>query len=100
MAGAPTGNQNASKGRRWAKAIEDAIASRAHKNGKTPTEALAELANQLIEKVAEGDLPAIKELGDRIDGKSAQSVTLSGDQENPVVTEVRRTIVDPKHTDS
>lgn len=71
MAGAPVGNQNAAKGNRWATAIESALRERSR--GKQ-VEALQELAGVLLDKAAEGDLTALKELGDRLDGKPKQAM--------------------------
>lgn len=42
------------------------------------------LADQLVMKGMGGDVPAIKEIGDRLDGKPSQQLTLSGDKENPL----------------
>lgn len=44
-----------------------------------------------------GDVPALKEIGDRLDGKVPQALVGGGEDDNPVrvITEVRRTIVDP-----
>ena len=80
--GAPFGNQNAKSAKIWQQAIKRAVARRA--NG-TIDSGLDELADKLIELVARGDLPALKELGDRIDGKPAQ--TIQGDPDNPLVIE-------------
>lgn len=79
--GAPVGNQNAAKGKKWAAAIERALCK---KYGKALAEALDELAMKFVEAVEKGDIQAFKEFADRIDGKPAQSVTLAGDQENPL----------------
>jgi hypothetical protein len=73
---APIGNQFAKRAKIWEQAIKRAIARRA--NGVID-HGLDELADKLIALVAEGDLPALKELGDRLDGKPAQSVALDGD---------------------
>lgn len=73
MAGAPLGNNNSGKGRLWARAIDKAMANR------SKTDAFAEmieLAEQLLVKCSDGDLGALKELGDRLDGKPAQSIDL------------------------
>lgn len=75
---APIGNQNAKQAKIWQQAIKRAIARRA--NG-TIDSGLDELADKLIALVAQGDLPALKELGDRLDGKPAQSVAIDGDGE-------------------
>jgi len=42
------------------------------------------LAHRLIKMATEGDVSAMKEIGNRLDGMSAQSVTVSGDKENPL----------------
>jgi len=47
---------------------------------------LHEVANALYEKAAEGDISAIKELGDRLDGRVEQKV--SGDSDSPVIVKV------------
>lgn len=73
-AGAPKGNNNAGKGRRWLSAIERALDKRSKRD---QIEALDELAEQLLNKCAEGDLGALKELGDRLDGKAAQSLDIT-----------------------
>lgn len=79
MAGAPKGNQNAAKGKPWAAAIERALAKRSRVD---QVEALDDLAEALLAKCAEGDMTALKELGDRMDGKPAQAIT--GDGGGPV----------------
>lgn len=67
------GSTNRADGKRWKLAIEKAL----EKRGPSMVEALADVAEQLIAKAAEGDISALKELGDRIDGKAAQSVALT-----------------------
>lgn len=79
---AAQGNQYAAKERIWAAAINKALEERGQKLGRMG--ALVELAHKLLDKVAEADVSAIKELGDRLDGKPAQSVVLGGDEDNPV----------------
>ncbi len=76
MAGAPEGNQNAVKGKRWSQAIDRALAMRSKSAG---IEALDVLAEQLLKKADEGDITALKELGDRIEGKPAQAIVGPGD---------------------
>jgi hypothetical protein len=81
MAGAPIGNQNATRGRVWRQAIERALERRS----KSRADGIAEidaLADQLLTLVAQGDLQALKEFGDRIEGRPAQ--TIGGDPENPL----------------
>lgn len=79
---APIGNQNAKKGRLWADAIKRAVARKF--NGDL-NHGLDQLAEKLIDAVAEGDLPALKEFGDRMDGKPAQAI-IGGDEDDPAVT--------------
>ena len=77
------GNQYAAKARRWTEAIDRAIAKRSRLSG---LEALDELAEKLLVQVDEGDVTAIKELGDRIEGKVPQAIVGPGaDGEHEVV---------------
>ena len=96
-AGAPLGNDNAAKGKIWTDAIKRALARR----GENIEGGLNNLADTFLEAVANGDSWAMKELGDRLEGKPAQSINHGGQEDNPIqVEELRRTIVDPGHTDS
>ncbi len=94
MAGAPVGNQNAKQAKIWQQAIKRAVARRA--NG-TIDSGLDDLADKLIALVATGDLPALKELGDRLDGKPAQAVSIDGDGEGGPITfqEIGIRAIDP-----
>jgi hypothetical protein len=56
---------------------------------------LEAIAAALVNAACKGDVAAIREIGDRLDGKPHQSTTVSGDPDNPLVHEVRETIVDP-----
>ena len=68
MAGAPQGNQNLSKTNRlWGETIRKAAL-------QADAKLLRKIADKLLEKAAEGDIQAIKELGDRLDGRSVQAV--------------------------
>jgi uncharacterized protein YdaT len=46
------------------------------------------IADALIEKAVSGDVSAIKELGDRVDGKSLQENKLTGDSDEPVIIKI------------
>ena len=85
MAGAPKGNQNAVKGNRWAQAIDRALEKRSR---AAQVNALDELAEKLLENCDAGDMTALKELGDRLDGKTPQGIQLSGDSQNPIENKV------------
>ncbi|SRR6266481_9208507 len=72
LGGAPKGNKNAAKGKRWADAIERALDRRTklRPDGMHEIDACADI---LIDCVLAKDMTAIKELGDRLDGKPNQS---------------------------
>lgn len=81
--GAPIGNQNAAQAKVWKAAIERALDKRGALDRK---HALDELAGKLLDKCAEGDMGALKELGDRLDGKPSQEVSGAGG--GPVVLQI------------
>lgn len=85
---APQGNQNAARAKVWRAAIERALERRSQSrtDGIKEIDALAE---QLLNLVAAGDLGALKEFGDRIDGKPAQAI-IGGDENDPPVRTVNR----------
>lgn len=74
--GAPKGNQNARKGKLWTQAIERALKKRS-KSKTDMIEALDEIAEKLLAACDNGDLSALKELGDRLEGKAAQTVEMT-----------------------
>jgi hypothetical protein len=62
----------------------------------TNHKALRRVARALIERAAEGDVAAIREVADRLDGRVPQLV--GGDRENPVQFQrIERVIVQVKH---
>lgn len=89
--GAPMGNQNAKKGKAWSEAIKRAIRG---KYGKEWEESLQELAGKLVKAADEGDLQALKEIGDRLDGKPTQQTEVSGPDGGPVETVTRFKLAD------
>lgn len=73
----------------WADAVRLAVlrpSNTADENGKK-LRRLNVIAENLARMAEEGDMPAIIEIGNRLDGKPAQAVQLSGDAENPVSVE-------------
>jgi hypothetical protein len=85
MAGAPVGNQNAANGKKWRAAIDRALETRSRSEGR---EILDALADELINQALAGEQWAFQQLGDRLDGKVAQGVELSGPGGGPVQTVV------------
>lgn len=69
--GAPAGNKNATKNKPWADAINRALLA---EDGKK----LRALADKLVSVALDGDVTALREIGDRLDGKPAQAITGPG----------------------
>jgi len=95
--GGQSGNNNAGKAKPWQAAINRALAKRSK---VAEREALDDLAEKLLEKCDEGDLAALREMADRIEGRAAQSMTLSGDEDAPLITRIERVIVNTTDQDS
>jgi molecular chaperone GrpE (heat shock protein) len=96
--GGQPGNDGGSKGRDWANAIRRALARRADSGG-TVEGGLNTLADQFLNAVAQGGIPEFKEMGDRLDGRAAQAVTVSGDEDQPLVHKIVNEIVRPERKD-
>lgn len=65
----------------------------ASENGGTK---LRDVANALVEKAISGDVQAIKEVADRLDGKVAQAVIGGEADDAPIRHAIEMIIVDPK----
>jgi hypothetical protein len=91
---APEGNTNARNGKLWRQAIQRALEKRAADNGRHSNAELDELADKLLCACSAGDLSALKELGDRLEGKPAQAI-VGDDEFDPlrIVGKVVREIV-------
>ena len=92
---------NANSGRRKDKPFRDAIMLALNKiemlDDGTETKRLNLLAEATVKKALTGDVPAIKELADRVDGKVPQGV-IGGEDDDPAVKvlhQIERLIVDP-----
>lgn len=81
--GNPDGRPKSSK--IWKDAIVRAIKRREQDD----PQALEKLADKLIAQVEAGDVAAIKEFGDRVDGKVAQAL-IGGDEEDPAIKTITR----------
>ena len=90
MAGAPLGNTNAANAKKWQAAIERALASYPEKPNDDDCSDLIKGLNAAAYKfvtdmmTADNGLAYFKEFGDRIEGRPAQSMVLSGDGDNPI----------------
>lgn len=81
-AGAPLGHTNASKNNRiWADLIRKLAVQEDYKRLHT-------IAYALYDKAADGDMNAIKEIGDRLDGKSVATTEISGTDGKDLVINV------------
>ena len=83
--GAPTGNANARKGKAWFDALRKECVQR---------NALEEIAKVVVEKAMAGEQWAIAEIGNRMDGKPAQAMEVSGPDGEPVQTSITVSFAD------
>ncbi len=96
MAGAPKGNQNSAKGRLWRDAVNRALAKKGREiggDGSAIDRGLNVVAEKFIEACANGEAWALKDLGDRLDGKPAQAVEVSGRDGGPIETKAEWTVL-------
>lgn len=70
--GAPKGNKNNTKTKAWEAALRREL------TGNQNADKLARIAKKVVEMATDGDMKAIKEIGDRLDGKPIQAVEGSG----------------------
>jgi hypothetical protein len=78
--------------KQWSDALRRAV----HREsaGKGSPKWLDVIANRCVEAAAEGELAAMKEIGDRLDGKPAQAIAGAGDDgEHVLVHRIERVIV-------
>ena len=83
--GGQPGNQNARKAKAFENALRRALARKAE---STVDAGIDLVADKLVTAGCAGEQWAVKEIADRLDGKSHQSVALSGDEDAPLVTRV------------
>jgi hypothetical protein len=77
---APVGNQNARKAKIWEQALKRALARKAN---STVDNGLDILADKVVDAAASGEPWALKEVGERMDGKP--TTVIAGDDELPPV---------------
>ena len=88
--GGQPGNSNATKGKPWAEAL-------ARVNIQSDGAKMRELAELVWNMALSGDQQAIKEIGERHDGKAVATTELSGPEGGPVpVQAIDWNIVPPK----
>jgi hypothetical protein len=75
---------NANSGRRQEKPFRDALILEIKAAGEDH-KALRRVAAALLSKAMEGDMQAIKELGDRVDGKVPQGIEGPGDNGEHII---------------
>lgn len=68
---------NRAKGKRWKSVIARRLEA---------LQAMEKVADALITEALTGNIAAIKEIGDRIDGKSVQGVDIGLQDDNPIVS--------------
>ena len=91
------GNQNAAKNKPWREALNRALIR--FDGGKE--NALNRIADQTVTLAVSGEQWAIKEIGERMDGKSAQSVAVTGEDGGAIrVEKIVRQIVDTHNSDA
>lgn len=78
---AQEGNKNALNKGEFRNALRRALA---RKSEKSVAEGLNQVTDKLVEAAVAGEQWAIKEIADRMDGRPAQSVSVGGDEENPL----------------
>lgn len=90
MAGAPKGNTNSSKNNRlWSDTIRRELVQG---DGKK----MRAIAKKLVDMAIAGDMAAIREIGDRIDGKAIQAIEGTGEDGAILFSSITRQIVKPK----
>lgn len=72
----------------WAAAVRRAV-NRRLENEEGKPKKLERLADKVVELAMNGDMAAVKEIGERLDGKAAQSVEHTGEGGGPVETVTR-----------
>lgn len=89
---APIKPKGAKSDKEWRDAIRAAVYElRDDPNSPQKIKALRLLARTLVDRALEGDVAALREIGDRLDGKSTQPI--GGDSDHPVRVIVE--IIDP-----
>jgi hypothetical protein len=97
MAAAARGRPTGSTEKPWRDAIRLAVNAT---TGDGDPKKLRLIAEKLVELALAGDAAAIKEIGDRLDGKPAQAVVGEGEGGAIEISHIVRTIIDPRNPDA
>jgi len=82
----------------WREALQRALNKRVNPADEESPRRLEAIAEAVVDAAMQGDMQAIREIGERIDGKAAQQLVHVGDEDGgPVnmVHTIERKIVDP-----
>jgi len=77
--GGPVGNKNSTMDKRL---LSNAMRRELLKKAQKGPDAASRIAQALVSKAMDGDLHAIQLLSDRVEGKAAQAIALTGGDEN------------------
>ena len=92
--GAPVGNTNGRKSRMFEQALIREIKQRDIEKGEGET--LRAIVSGLIDKAQSGDIVAVKDVRDTLDGKPAQALAIGGDPDGvPLETRMEVKLVKP-----
>lgn len=78
--------------KQWSDAVRRAV--HRESKGKGSPKWLDVIANRLVEEAADGDIQAMKEVGDRLDGKPTQTHAHGGAEDLPPVSAIRLEFVE------
>lgn len=82
---------NKGKDKAWAEAIRVAVM----REGVDGRKKLFALADVCVDAALGGDMQAMKEIGDRLDGRAAQSIEMTGEMEHRYVARVPNKAASP-----
>jgi hypothetical protein len=87
--GSATSGRRAGDGK-WIEAVQRAIKRRMDDDPQALEKLADNLLNFAASSISSEALPALKELGDRLDGKAKQQMTISGDADTPLQVTINR----------